>query len=135
MHEPHFSLYEPEKWVTLDGLALFKAHCVGILSTLGTTHAPSLEAYKNLLLPPHLAAHPFFHSARQTAWVSPAAYKAFLAQSHSTAAPTTVTVNGIERRIRGSKRAGVPALQAISRFVIDLGEDEWDSDSDDWSSD
>ncbi|KZW03047.1 hypothetical protein EXIGLDRAFT_759360 [Exidia glandulosa HHB12029] len=136
-HQPHFSLHEPETWVTIDGLALFKAYCASLdgtvpLSPPSRIASPAaLGAYKQYLLPPHLAALPFFDAVHYETWLSPGAFNAFASTTANTPIATSLSVNGIERKIKGSQRAatGVPL---ISRFVIDLAEDDSD---DEWFDD
>ncbi|EJD43238.1 hypothetical protein AURDEDRAFT_167653 [Auricularia subglabra TFB-10046 SS5] len=143
--ELHFSIYEPEKWTTLNGLCLFQRVCAGTIVESDSSQSsfsggetpnvgsPALQlasmklatAYKNFFLPPHLRDHPFFSLTCRYDWMSGAAFAAYLSDKSTrtaSATPSVITVQGIPRVIKGSLRCAHGLSDPD--YVIDIGDDD-----------
>jgi len=92
-HEPHFSLYESEKWVTVDGLKLFlearkRATVAARAFGAGLDYAAAFQwdkvtytdvvGFRDYILPPNIAESPFFDANNCANWISPSAFVEYI---------------------------------------------------------
>jgi len=92
-HEPHFSLYESEKWVTVDGLKLFlearkratsSAFALGLDTSICAAFSwdkvtyVDIVGFRDYILPPNIAKSPFFDATNVACWISPSAFVEYI---------------------------------------------------------